>query len=264
MREIICGPRQTHIKKDFKTKEGFWMKKLLPILAALCLLFAVSPAARADSVPKCARPAERGPSEAFEGPETTPSHTPQPVTPAQTAQQWIRGFLGAADAQGLALAESLTYDPGMRTGQHSYQITIAEASGYDIGLAVFSEDGVAISMCSMRLTSALLRSDELVCAADTMWRAARAMIAASDPTAAQESLDAFCEALCYDLPAALLRGERVDVSDVWQGVRYSLWAGAVEDAYYGDSSDPFDGYIVDFVAQAEPVAAEASSCIMRI
>ena len=228
------------------------MKRMLPFLMALCLLFATTAAQAASghSTEWDFAAPEGEQSETIAQPDTeleSESVSTQPVTLPMTAQQWIRSFLGAASTQGLTLEDDFTYEPGMHTGQHSYSITIAEMPAYVIGMSVFSDDGVDITICSIRLTSAMLHSSELVQAGDTLWRAARAMIAASDPEAAQEDIGVLCEALCADLPAALIRGEEVDVSQVRQGLNYSLWAGLVADAFVISA----DGYIVDFMVQAD-------------
>ena len=227
------------------------MKRVLPFLMALCLLVAVVPAARATT----------GLSAAFEGAEEVTdglgeeiepeSNAGQPAGFPVTAQQWIQGFYIAAGVQELVLENSFFYCPGMVTGQHIYDLTLAETPVYVIGLSVLSDDGVAISSCSMRMTSAMLRPGELVKANDALWRAARAMIAASEPEAGQADIEALCGALCPDLPAALIRGEQVEATHTLGSISCTLWAGFVEEAFFGDSPDPSDGYIVDFVIRAD-------------
>jgi len=232
------------------------MKRMLPFLMALCLLVAAVPAARASAglsaAFESAGEASDGPGEEIK-PE---SDAGQPAGFPVTAQQWIQGFHIAADAQELALKDSFSYDPGILTGQHIYDITFAKTPSYVIGLSVLSDDGVAISSCSMRMASVMLRSDELVRANDALWRAARAMLAASDPEAKQEDIEELCGALSPDLPAALIRGERVDATRMLGNISCALWAGFEEDAFFGDSPDPSGGYIVDFViwvgAREEP------------
>lgn len=232
------------------------MKRVLPFLIAALLL--ISASAQATS----------GLSALFEGLQTTaesqqateepakaeeaaPSEAAETASFPMTAQQWILSFQLAANVQGLSLGRGFSYEPGMYTGQHSYDIDLADTPAYFIGMSVFSDDGVEITICSMRLASAMLTSRELVQADDTLWRAIRAMITASDPEAAPDEIVAICEALCPDLPAVLMREATVDVSVTQKGLRYSLWAGFNEDAFYGDASTPSSGYIVDFVVEAD-------------
>lgn len=240
------------------------MKRILPFLLAALLLATAS--AQATS----------GLSAVFEGLETTTeSQTTEnqitetkitenqiteqfeqntaahPVAFQTTAQQWMRDFQTAAKAQGLTLPGSFSYEPGMYTGQHSYDITIAETDLYTIGMTLFSDDGVNITLCSMRFASALLRTNELVQANDLLWRAAWAMIVASDLEATPEDIQALLDALCPDLSAALIRGERVEASSAREGIRYSLWAGFEMEAFFDESMVPSDGYIVDFVAEPD-------------
>lgn len=165
-----------------------------------------------------------------------------------TAQQWIRSFLSAADEQDLTLEEDFAYEPGMYTGQHSYSITIEETPAYFLSLSVFSEDGVDISACSMRMVSGItLSSDELARASDLLWRTVETMIAASDPETSQGENGILCESLYLDLPTLLMSMGQVDTSQVRNGIRYSLWAGPVAE------EDPlvYDGFIVDFVVESE-------------
>jgi len=171
----------------------------------------------------------------------------EPAPLSMTAHVWIHDFLAEAEARGMPLTESFWYEPGIHTGQHSYNITIAQTPDYSIGFSIFSEDGVAISSCSMRLASAMLRSDELVEAARALWAAVGCMIAASDPASVPADEAALRAALCEDLPAALLRGEEVDARFTLRGITYLLWAGEAPGAFLGESDIPFDGYLADFV-----------------
>ena len=260
------------------------MKRTLPFLMALCLLLAAVPAvwasdglgatfegereetreetfSGATEEGEGAREAPDGPGEEQEDAREDAGESGEALAPERgagqpagfpvTAQQWIQGFHIAAGAQDLALGGGFYYWPGLSTGQHLYELSLVETPEHMIMVQVASDDGVAISSCAMRMASAALGPDELTRANDTLWRAARAMIAASEPEAKQEDIEELCAALCPDLPAALIRGERVE-SIHWLGrISCSLWAGFVEEAFFGDSPGPVDGYIVDFLIQAD-------------
>jgi len=228
------------------------MKRMLPFLTALCLLATAVPASRASAVLSAVfeRAAETSklPGEKLQ----LESGAAQPAGFPVTAQQWIQGFHIAAAAQELTLENSFSHDSDMVTGQYWYDLTIAKTPAYVIGLLVLSEDDVAVSLCSMRMASAMLRPGELAEADDALWRAVRAMIAASEPQAKKEDIEELCAALCPDLPAALTRREQVEAVHTLGSISCTLWAGFVEDAYYtGDSPNPSDGYIVDFVIRAD-------------
>ncbi|MCL2544710.1 MAG: hypothetical protein FWE77_02195 [Clostridia bacterium] len=169
---------------------------------------------------------------------------------SMTAQEWTCGFLGAAQAMGLPLEEEeFVYERGA-TGQHGYTLTIAQAPDHAVSLGVFSEDGTAISICSLRLVSAVLGPDELAQAVSVFAHASRAMVMASDPDATADDADAVGPALYADLPAALLRGVRVDSTHTLRGVRYSLWMGFEPESFFGDAPVPSDGYVMDFTVRA--------------
>ena len=226
------------------------MKKILPFLMALCLLFAAVPAAMASIGLSVGFQGEEKDSDGTGEELESKSGVGQPTGFSVTAQQWILGFHIAAGAQDMTLENNFSYYPGTFTGQHIYDLTFAETSSYVIGLSVLSDDGVAITSCSMRMASAMLRSDELVEASDALWRAARMMIAASEPEAEQEDIEALCRALCPDLPTALIRGEQVEAVHMLGSITCTLSASFEENAFFGDSPEPVDGYIVDFVIQS--------------
>ena len=189
------------------------------------------------------------------------SGAPEKVAPlSMTAQEWTRGFLDAAQAMGLPLEEQdFVYEQGAGTGQHSYTLTIAQTPDYVASLSVFSEDGTAISICALRLASAVLEPEEMARVVGLFASASRAMVMASDPHAVADDADAVGPAFYSDLPAALLRGVQVDSNYMLRGVHYSLWMGFEPESFFVDSSVLADGYIMDFVVRAGDDLVENST-----
>jgi hypothetical protein len=230
------------------------MKKVLIGLAVCCLLMSAVPVVSGEAPEGTAELTAEG---APEGAAELPAERAPDASDGQmrlfpvTAQQWIRGFYAAAGEQEPAWDCFFTYDPGLITGQHVYSLTLLQTDACLIGLSVFSEDGVAVSSCALRMVSGMLRSDELVRVNALLGQAARAMVAASEPEAGFDDIDELLYALCPDLPAALLREAPVECIH-WLGkISCSLWAGVLEDAFFGSHSQPIRGYIADYVIRAD-------------